>query len=179
MAKSLQEQLLKAGLIDKNKAQKIKTEKRKKARQQPKGQVVESESQQLAKAAMAEKAEKDRQLNLQKKQEAEQKAILAQIKQLIQVNAQDKSKGDIPYQISDDKKVKKLNLTGQQKQQVINGLLVIVKLEQTYELVPKIVADKISQRDPSFIIVQNEKVDDQLDEDDPYADYEIPDDLMW
>jgi uncharacterized protein YaiL (DUF2058 family) len=30
------------------------------------------------------------------------------------------------------------------------------------------------------VLVQNDKaLDEQVNEDDPYADYQIPDDLMW
>jgi uncharacterized protein YaiL (DUF2058 family) len=46
-------------------------------------------------------------------------------------------------------------------------------------LVPAEVADKLMERDASVVIFRAEKIKDQPDEDDPYKDYVVPDDLMW
>jgi uncharacterized protein YaiL (DUF2058 family) len=46
-------------------------------------------------------------------------------------------------------------------------------------VVPKAVADKIHQRDARYVIVSNTVSAETAAEDDPYADYKIPDDLMW
>ncbi len=40
------------------------------------------------------------------------------------------------------------------------------------------IGEKIAQRDAS-IVVQIKKKVQEVEEDDPYADYKIPDDLMW
>ena len=61
----------------------------------------------------------------------------------------------------------------------VRGVLGVVKLGDGYEVVPRIVADKIAQRDAKFVVVANTKADNKVDEDDPYKDYVIPDDLMW
>ena len=59
MSKSLQDQLLKAGLVDAKKAKSIKKEKNKKNKQRPKGQVDEPTPEQLAAArAIEEKRQK-------------------------------------------------------------------------------------------------------------------------
>ena len=47
---------------------------------------------------------------------------------------------------------------------------------------PTAVAEKIKQRDESLVVMLTENTGvnaDQEDEDDPYADFKIPDDLMW
>jgi hypothetical protein len=57
----------------------------------------------------------------------------------------------------------------------------------SYELLPSQAAEKIMQRDAQVIVLLNrndsvgmdESGDESGDEDDPYADYQIPDDLMW
>jgi uncharacterized protein YaiL (DUF2058 family) len=64
-------------------------------------------------------------------------------------------------------------------EQVARGVLAVVKLGEGYELVPRVVADKIAERDPKVVLVANTKSAQQQDEDDPYKDYVIPDDLMW
>jgi uncharacterized protein YaiL (DUF2058 family) len=48
-----------------------------------------------------------------------------------------------------------------------------------YELLPAAAAEKIMQRDASVIVLLNRDERATVDEDDPYADYQIPDDLMW
>ena len=59
------------------------------------------------------------------------------------------------------------------------GRLAIVKIDGQYEIVPGPVADKIKQRDEAYIILRNDPSQKSEEEDDFYADYEIPDDLMW
>lgn len=69
--------------------------------------------------------------------------------------------------------------------QLINGRLAIVRLvinnsgECEYAIIPASVADKIAQRDADSIVVNSALSQEEQDEDDPYADFKVPDDLMW
>ena len=83
-----------------------------------------------------------------------------------------------PPRINADKKIKKLNVTARQQDQLARGLIAIVALGDRHELVPAPIAEKIRQRDEAVVVLLNEK-GTGVDEDDPYADYPIPDDLMW
>ena len=179
MANAFQDQLRKAGLVDEKKVKKAKKEKYQQAKKQGKNAVVEDEAKLLAKKAMEEKAARDRELNRQKKEEADKKAVVAQIRQLITMNAQPRDDGELAYNFSDAGVVKKLYVSEQTQRMIVNGRLTIVKLDESYELVPTAVADKIAQRDDSYLILRNEQQEQSVDEDDPYADYQIPDDLMW
>lgn len=178
---SLADQLLKAGLVDKKqvgKAKKERHEKRKKANKTK--QVMVDESKVAAEQAKQEKLQRDKTLNAQRQAEANQKALVAQIKQLIQVNQIDHSAGELAYNFADNGKVKTIYITDMQQKQLVKGNLAIVVLDERYQLVPAGVAEKIQQRDASYIALVNEKTATQeVDEEDPYADYEIPDDLMW
>ena len=178
---SLQEQLLKAGMVDKKKAKQLNQEKRKQVKQaKATGQVIVDESKETAKRALAEKVERDRELNRQRQAEADKKAIKAQIIQLITLNKIDRRRGEIAYQFTDGKKIKKLYVDALLQTQLIKGVIALVKLRDGYELVPAAIADKIAQRDDSAVLVHNTKVsNDAVEEDDPYAAYQIPDDLMW
>ncbi len=126
-----------------------------------------------------EKVARDRELSRQLNEKAERKAVAAQIKQLIEVNRVDRNDGEIAYQFTDGKKINKIYVTALLQTQLSNGLIAIIKLGDKYELVPSQVAEKIAQRDESRIILQNQASNDSGDEDDSYADYQIPDDLMW
>ena len=187
---SLKDQLLNAGLIDKTKAAKIEQEQRKQAHQKTakaqkqakkSGEVVVDEAKLLAEKVLQEKAERSKELNRQQREQAEKKAIQAQIKQLISINSIDRKRGDLAYQFADGSKIKKIYLTKTLQDQLAYGIIVLVKLGDGYELVPKQVAEKIAQRDAACILVQNTGSTEQaaVEEDDPYADYKIPDDLMW
>lgn len=176
---SLQEQLLKAGMVDAKKAKAIEKEKRKAAKQAPKGQAVVNETREQALLARAEKAERDREINRQQQEAAERKALAAQINQLIGMNRIDRGRGDTAYQFVDGKKIKKLYVTPLLQNQLSRGLVAIVNFHGQYELVPAAVAAKISQRDATVVLVHNEKTGEGVEDDDPYADYQIPDDLMW
>jgi len=181
-AKSLQEQLLKAGIVDKKKANKIKAETLQKKQKIKTGKAVaddDSERQQELHQQRQEKVEKDRLLNKARQEEQQQKAVQAQIRQMIEVNRIRKEEGDIAYNFTDDKKIKKLHISQSMHNELSRGRLAIVKLEGSYELVPEPVADKIRQRDASYVLVCNDREDTDVDEDDPYADFKIPDDLMW
>lgn len=176
---SLQDQLLKAGLIDDKKANKINKAKHKQAKQKrnTKVQTVD-ETKLAAQQAQTEKVERDRQLNQQRKAEAERKAISAQVRQLIEMNRQSREDGDIAYSFTDGRVVKRIHVTGTQLKQLSNGRLCIIRQEDQYELIPMLIAEKIQQRDQHTHILSNQPTETP-DEDDPYADYQVPDDLMW
>ncbi len=95
------------------------------------------------------------------------------------MNKIDIKDGDIGYNFTDGTLVKKLYVNKETQDQLVNGRLAIARYLDGYAVVPSIVADKISQRDEETIIVNNTTSDQEMDEDDPYADYKIPDDLMW
>ena len=180
---SLQEQLLKSGLASSAQAKAAKTDKRKQTQQQRKNNtVIIDEAKQLALKAQAEKAERDRELNLLRKQQDEQKDLLAQVKQLIELNRQDQNSEDaLAYHFNDQKKMKTLYVSVAQREQLINGRLAIVKLDQSYDIVTSEVADKIHDRVSECVIIHNKAEEAAANEntDDPYADFQIPDDLMW
>lgn len=175
---SLQDQLLKAGLIDEKKAGKIKKTKYRQVKQKQKNKIVTADEAKLAaQQAQSEKVERDRQLNQQRKAVAERKAIAAQVRQLIQMNRQPMD-GDIGYSFSDGALIKRIYVTGSQLKQLSNGRLCIIKLDEHYEIIPSLVAEKIQLRDDSTQILSN-KPTEIPDEDDPYTDFQVPDDLMW
>ncbi len=181
---SLQDQLLKAGLADKSKAKQVRAEKRKKQKQKNKQKVVEVDEATLAaQQAAEEKKAKDRALNEAQQQEREKRSIAAQVKQLILINIQNKGKGDTVLNFTHENVIKRMHVSEEVHKQVTKGKLVVVQYEDGYELIPTPVADKIAQRDEASIVyradVNTEQESSGGEEDDWYADYQIPDDLTW
>lgn len=178
MSLSLQEQLLKAGLVDEKKVKQVKKDKRKSAKQKKHQKDTVDLTKQAAQQAQKEKADRDRRLNEERNQRAERRAVVAQIKQLVDENKVARGEGDVAYNFVDDKKVKKLYVTEGQHRQLSSGQLAIISFQKIYDLVPRDVASKIAERDESCVILAANK--DAIQEaEDEYADYKIPDDLMW
>ncbi|OED44726.1 hypothetical protein AB833_00955 [Chromatiales bacterium (ex Bugula neritina AB1)] len=177
MAKSLQDQLLKAGLANKKQAVRARKAKNSKEKLQRAGITVDDESALLVQQAEQKKLEKDRELNRLKTEKADLAAIQAQIKQIIGLN-RITERGDIEFRFPEGTLVKTLLVSEQQRAALISGAIAIVKYADDYNLVPRKVALKIAERDPSKILLCNENTADE-DTDDEYADYQVPDDLMW
>ncbi|MBU2976700.1 DUF2058 domain-containing protein [Alteromonas sp. C1M14] len=181
---SLQDQLLKAGLADKSSAKKARAEKRKKQKLKNKNKQVEVDEARLAATQAAEeKKSRDRALNEAQQRAREERSIVAQVRQLIEMNKQVR-KGDTVLNFTHDNLVKRLYVSADMHRQVTKGRLVVVVLDEAYELVPAPVADKIAQRDEASIVYRadldtSDNEGKQQEEDDWYADYEIPDDLTW
>ena len=181
MGNPFQDQLLKAGVVTKQQVKKAQsaTNKKKKEQRSKKEKVVDEaklKTQQLAK----EKADRDKALNQKKEDQAKQKALSAQIDQLITENLIKRDEAcDIIYNFEHRKKVNRIYLNADMKQRVIDGKLGIARIEGRYELIPKLIAEKIQQRNDKRVILFDNNETQEIDEDDPYADFQVPDDLMW
>jgi len=179
MNNSLQDQLLRAGLTTKSKANKEKQNKHKKAKNKKSNKTPPiDEAKLLVQKAEQEKRQRDRELNQQKESLAKQKAIISQIKQLIETNKANLADGELAYNFEDSKIIKKIYVTNEIHEKISRGQFGIAKFDDAYHAIPAIVAKKINDRDPSYIIVLNDSKDSE-EVDEQYTDYEIPDDLMW
>lgn len=176
---SLQEQFLKAGLVDKKK---VKQANQEKAHQKKVERRTGAQSADEARLAVLEtqrkNAERARELNAERDAAAARKAIAAQIAQIVQGNRQSKGVGEIAYNFTHDNKIKRVYVSAQVQAHLAAGHLVIVCQSGTTELVPRVIADKIAERDPSVVVRPN-KTGTRIDGDDPYAAFQVPDDLMW
>ncbi len=183
MTNSLMDQLKKAGLVDKKIEQQAKKKQQKKERMQRNSNIREKDQgKQLAKEAQKLKKDRDRQLNGQRRQKSERAAITAQIKQLIEVNRLN-DEGDIAYNFTHGNVVKRIYVTEKVQRLLGSGRVAIVTLADSYAVVPRPVAEKIAQRDENRVIVRGPshttETDPDISDDDPYADFQIPKDLMW
>ena len=177
---SLQEQFLKAGLVDKKKVKLANQDKSKQKKDERKNGTQSVDEVRLAALETQRKnAERARELNAQRDAAANQKAIVAQIAQMVQKNRQSKgNNGDVPYNFTFNNKIERIYVAAAVQAHLVAGRLVIVCLGGAVELVPRIIADKIAERDPA-IVVRVKQASTQVEEDDPYAAFQIPDDLMW
>jgi len=181
MNNPFQDQLLKAGLVTKKQVQKAKQDKNRtrKKQQHSKKEVVVDENKIKVQQAAHEKAKRDRELNKKKEEQARQKAISIEINQLIENNCLSRDEDcEIVYNFEHNKKVRRIYVNEEMKQQIMQGKLGIARIEGRYELVPESIAEKIQQRNEKRIVIFKE--DQQTtDENGLYSEYQIPDDLTW
>ena len=104
---------------------------------------------------------------------------MAQIKDLVERNCIRQEENGVAYQFTDKNKVKTVYLSEKVRLSVVNGRTGIVKIDNTYELVPAEIAKKILERSAESVIVLLEPTSELIAEDDPYANYQVPDDLIW
>ena len=176
----LQAQLLKSGLASEAKAREAKAEKRKQDKlKRNNGVEIVDEVKLSAEQLRQQQAERDRELNRQRKEAEDRKALLAQIKQIAELNRIAQDVNGVAYQFNDGGKVKNVNVADNVRQALIDGRAAIVRVEQHYQIVPAEIARKIQARDADSVMVLNDISHDLPAEDDPYAAYQIPDDLMW
>ncbi|HBN14204.1 MAG TPA: DUF2058 domain-containing protein [Pseudohongiella sp.] len=182
MPKSLADQLLKAGLVDQKKVKQAQKEQRQQNKQpkQKKGAAAPNDTQLRIEQQRAEKAERDRQLNLQRVEAERQKAMRAQVKQMLE-HSGIKTDGEVRFNFTDpnSKKIKQVYVSQKQQDQLAAGLLAICSDGSRYVVVPATIADKIAERFAEAVIFRADQSTDATHDDDPYKDYPIPDDLMW
>ncbi|WP_334158041.1 DUF2058 domain-containing protein [Oryzomicrobium sp.] len=176
---SLQDQFLKAGLVSQKKVKQANHEKSKQKKDERRtGVQTVDEARLAAQETQRKNAERARELNAQRAAAATQNAVAAQITQMVQQSRQSKGGGDIAYNFTYGSKIERLYVSAAVQGHLTAGRLVIVRQGESFELVPKVVADKIAERDAS-IVVRVSKPSTEVDADDPYADYKIPDDFTW
>lgn len=181
---SLQEQLLKAGLSTKQKARQANTDKRKAKKQKSSGVKLEDSLQEKIQQDLikskAEKQAKDTELNNQKKKALLEKEQQLRIEQILKHHSVPSTNGDLTYNYTAGSVVKKLFVNDSTQKALINGRLALCSLNDITYIVTAETAEKIATIDLSVILLKNEKVETpDTVEDDPYADFQIPDDLMW
>lgn len=181
---SLQDQLLKAGLSTKHKARQANSDKRKKNKQKRSGVDHGLSLQDKVKNDLAvsqqEKAKKDTELNEDRNKQLAQKETHLRILQILQHHQLTRINGETEYNYTFNSKVKKLLVDAITHRALVNGRLAVCGLDEKSYVVTTETAEKIATLDSNIILVQNDKVEDEnIDENDPYAEFQIPDDMMW
>lgn len=180
MSDSLRDQLLKAGLATKGQANRAK-QKTRKQKQAAKERPADTEAARLAKQTSAEvraKAAKDRALNKQRAQREKLLDMDNTVRQLVERHGVKPDANGDAYNFTLDGKVRSLPVSTAQRGQIAAGKLAIVSRAGVHHLVPVEIADRIAEQAPEWVW-KIEPDDAAPDPDDPYAAYQVPDDLIW
>jgi uncharacterized protein YaiL (DUF2058 family) len=185
MRNPLQEQLLKAGLVKKGKADQIARDQVK--ARLAKGAAKPPSDQERVDAAklQAERAERDRALAAERNAQVKRQELQAQIRQIVDTNKVKRS-GEIDYRFNDGSAIRTVPVNAALRAQLISGALVIVRHGDGVELIPRVAAEKIYERDASLVLLDNGQRSHATpstpgDGDDFYNQdqFKIPDDLIW
>ena len=178
----LQEQLLKAGLVKKSKVAEAAREQAK--ARHGKGPASPSQAQLDAERTRAEKAERDRALAAGRKAQAQIAELRAQARQIIADKKVPRT-GEIEYRFTADGAIRTLLVDEALRKQLASGALVIARQGDRYELLPRTAGDKVRERDASLVVLDhgqaagNEAAVSTSEDDAYYAQFQVPDDLVW
>jgi uncharacterized protein YaiL (DUF2058 family) len=181
-ANPLQEQLLKAGLVKKSKVAEVAREQHK--ARHAKAAPGASEIALEAERARAEKAERDRALAAERKAEARVAELRAQARQIIEDKKVPRS-GESEYRFTADGAIRTVLVDEDLRRKLSSGALVIARLGDRYELLPRAAGDKVRERDADMIVLDHGQeagtgpADADSDDDAYYAQFQVPDDLVW
>ena len=180
MSDSLRDQLLKAGLVTKNKVRDANQADELRRRQlksggKPRAHDIPPGAGEHAKA---QKLSRDQELNRKQQEKAQRRALRSQVEQLVEQARLPRLESDDYYSFVDGGNVCRLAVDSQRRKEICEGKLAIVRYKGRHEVVPAEAAQRIRERDESALIVRGEDTK-ATSEDDPYKDFVVPDDLTW
>ncbi|MCL7713280.1 DUF2058 domain-containing protein [Stenotrophomonas mori] len=182
-ANPLQEQLLKAGLVKKSQVAQVAREQNK-ARHAKGAPAEPSEGQREAERARAEKAERDRALAAERNAQRRAEELRAQARQIV-ADRRVPRRGELEYRFSDGAAIRTLLVDEALRTQLAAGMLVVVRHGDGFELLPRLAAEKVRERDAALIVLDHGQPDDaqastgNAEDDAYYAQFVVPDDLVW
>ncbi len=180
MGSSFQEQLVKLGLADKKQLAKAKKTRYQEKKKRPeKKTALQEENERLANEALRKKRERAHQLNQEREARRREREKAAKIRQIIETGRLEKDDKGVAYRFVDQKKIYRVFVSRDLVSQLEKGQAGVVRLGEGYEVCPAAVIAKIKELDASLVVSFHETSQKVSDEDDPYAGYEIPDDLDW
>jgi hypothetical protein len=179
MRNPLQDQLLKAGLVNKAKVDQVARQQSK--QRQGKAPAGPGPEQIEAQRIQAERAERDRALAAERNAQARASELRAQARQIVGVHKVARS-GEITYRFADGQRIASVLVDARLRAQLASGALVIARHGEGYELVPRAVVEKILERDASLVVLDHGRTTapQASSEDDAYyQQFPVPDDLIW
>jgi len=177
VSSTLREQLIKAGLATEKQAKKVSHAQRQRGVGQHHA-APNAQQKQDAERARAAKAARDEELNRQQKLKAERKALIAEIRQIVEQHRLPKIESDDKFNFVDERRVRFVLVDGALRERLNRGEVAIVRYGRSYEIVPAETANRIRERDERSVIALN-AAPSSVDESDPYKDFAVPDDLTW
>ncbi len=176
---SLRDQLLQAGLISEKQIKQNNKQQHQQRKENGKKPPVPDEKVLAAQRAAEEKRTRDQEANRRRQEQLAQKAIRAEIKQLVDQHRLPKIDSELLFNFVDGQKIRRIPVDPARREQLAKGTLVIVRSDGRYEVVPAAIAERVRERDAKAVMAINSSDQPVPDDNDPYKDFVVPDDLIW
>jgi uncharacterized protein YaiL (DUF2058 family) len=182
----LQDQLLKAGLVKKQQlAQVVRQQQKARDGKAPAPADVEHVD---AERLRAEKVERDRQLEAERRAAKEAAERADRVRQIVE-NHRVRGGDDSDYRFQDGERILSLRITDKQRPLLARGVLAIVRDGAGHTLVTADTAARLRAIDPAVICVDHGATAGTAPPSSPLADpdsdeayyqrFQVPDDLVW
>jgi len=179
MANSLQEQLVKAGLATEEQARKSRSGKRRDRKQ---GRPRDDGAKRAAAARREEQARRDRELNDKREAERREQELRRRIRDLVLGASLNEPSAEVPYHVLHGSKARRIYVTEEQRKGLAEGRLAVATARGRHHVIPLEVADRIAGLMPGYYVYRADLHaggGTAQAQDEAYAGYEVPDDLMW
>jgi len=163
MKGSLQEQLLKAGLVNKERTTQPKKKNSNKKRKpiiRPQQRIVPDNSPSPSELK-------------------QQKELRVEVKKRLRSYKINDKTGEIAYNYTINHRIKRFFVTEEQQKQLMEGELAIANWNGISYLIPFTAVEELRLLYPKINICVSTTDKNEADKNDPYAEYAIPDDLKW
>lgn len=181
----LQDQLLKAGLVKKQQlAQVVRQQQKARDGKAPPPETESVDAERLR----AEKAERDRQLEAERRAAKEAAERADRVRQIVEANRV-RGGDDSDYRFQDGERILSLRISDKQRPLLARGVLAIVRDGAGHTLVTAETAARLRVIDPAVICVDHAAgtsaappagtAPDPDSDEAYYQRFEVPDDLVW
>jgi uncharacterized protein YaiL (DUF2058 family) len=195
MGKTLQEQLQSLCVTGKGGKAEKKTENQKKSKSFPQKQHPPQESKVIVKKQPApvleerdllgkqirEKREvRERENELERQEKLQRRAKEQEVKQLIEEQRLKRPEDGIAYRFNVSGTIRRIFVTQEMADQLSDGRLAIVVQGEGCELLPAEATNRLRTLNDRLMIIHNRPAEGKDgSSDDPYGEYQVPDDLTW
>ena len=169
MSDSLRDQLLKAGFSESR-----PTSRERKRKQRHASSKSSAQRRGTARGGNKKQASSD---GIDTAEQEKRKATKRQIKALIDEQAIKEYAGEHIWYYQVQSRIRQAFVTEDIRQRLVNGELVLTRLNGASYVIPKSTGDAILAINPDWVVFQQQHTTD--DGDDDYADFPVPDDLQW
>lgn len=185
MSNSLRDALTKAGVVSASQAKVSVQQAKKQIRQELHAKRTGAppalnEAALAAAKAQEEKLLRDRKINQEREAAATAKAARAHARQMLRERMQNEESADLIFNFVENNHIRHIYVTEGQREDLTKGRLAVVALGERHYLVSSEIADKAQTFVPELFVYRVvPEAAQNIPSDDPYAAYQIPDDLTW
>jgi uncharacterized protein YaiL (DUF2058 family) len=115
-------------------------------------------------------------------EESAERALRKRVHGMIADNTEAREEGETAYHFVKGSRVKRIYVTEDQRARLAEGALAVAAMKGKHYLIPMPVAREIRELIPEYFVAMGEShkpSESGAEVDDEYADFQVPDDLTW